>query len=506
MSEISSMTSTFRKKELSASPLFQSLHEIRELLRKMDESEAAHFFQLEFYKRFLKTTISLCPECLEHVPALIYTLQGQVFIQKKCSIHGVSGALLENDENFYYLSNKDKWGRCFAKNKIMDFPAFEGSCCGGGSCGTPAKEDVSQDFIDQLSNKSCTVLVEVTNACNLSCAVCYSDAKGDRKMPLENFQKYILELIDQKVVLDSVQLTGGEAILHPEFWKMMDFLYSLKQVKKIYLPTNGIAFAKRDFCERLVPFRDKIMVLLQFDSASVDPSRALRNADTLAVRDKAIQFLGELNIQMQLTMTITMGVNDHEIGWIVDTGMKHPHVKVIALQPVTYSGRYDLKQDSLKRMTLSDVVKSIAAQVHKKANDKDFVPIPCSHPNCGWITLFIRRFGLTLNIVKHVDLDRVMNQVANRTLLSTKELQSVVGTKQQGVFSRVGAWVGRKLIRSTDVFGIAIKPFMDKHTYDLDRISACCHHLLDTKGKPVSFCEYNARIRPKDSWDAFPKV
>ena len=83
---------------------------------------------------------------------------------------------------------------------------------------------------------------------------------------------------------------------------------------------------------------------------------------------------------------------------------------------------------------------------------------------------------------------------------------SVVGAERSNVVSRVGLWAGRQLIRSTDVFAIAIKPFMDRFNYDQDRISACCHHLLDTKGNPVSFCEYNARLRPGDSWDSFPLI
>ena len=45
---------------------------------------------------------------------------------------------------------------------------------------------------------------------------------------------------------------------------------------------------------------------------------------------------------------------------------------------------------------------------------------------------------------------------------------------------------------------------MDCFSYDQDRISNCCHHLMDTQGRPISFCEYNARLRPNDSWDAFP--
>jgi hypothetical protein len=29
---------------------------------------------------------------------------------------------------------------------------------------------------------------------------------------------------------------------------------------------------------------------------------------------------------------------------------------------------------------------------------------------------------------------------------------------------------------------------------------------MDTNGQPVSFCEYNARLRPGDSWEKFPML
>lgn len=315
----------------------------------------------------------------------------------------------------------------------------------------------------------------------------------------------MLRLIERKGALDSVQLTGGEAVLHPEFWEMVSFLHA-QSVKKIYLPTNGIAFADAQIAARCAPFRDKLMVLLQFDGQNPNTNRAMRDANTTRVRDQVVENFGRLGIHMQLTMTITHGVNDHEIGWVVETGLRHEHVKVVALQPVTYSGRYQLTQDATQRLTLSDCVKAVAAQIHQRTEAADFKPIPCSHPNCGWITLFVRRFGFTANIARHIDLGQAMNQVSNRTLLNSDELRSVVGTKEKSFVSQIGVWAGRKLIRSSDVFAIAIKPFMDKFNYDQDRISACCHHLLDTKGNPVSFCEYNARLRPGDSWNSFPML
>jgi hypothetical protein len=66
--------------------------------------------------------------------------------------------------------------------------------------------------------------------------------------------------------------------------------------------------------------------------------------------------------------------------------------------------------------------------------------------------------------------------------------------------------MAKGLVRSEDMFTVAIKPFMDRHSYDQDRVDNCCHHLLDTKGNPRSFCEYNAVLRQNDPWTSMPTI
>lgn len=470
-------------------------------LADLDEAAAVAFFGTPAFDRLLKTTASLCPECLDHVPALVLTRGGRVVIVKRCPRHGTREAVLENDERFYFLSNKDHTGRRFAADRVLTIPEYGGGCCGadGEGC-APAAPPVFGPHTDQMPNKTCTLLVEITNACNLACPVCYSDAKGDRKMPLAEFQRYVDDLIAAKGGLDSVQLTGGEAMMHPEFWEFVAFLHGRAGVKKIYIPTNGLLLANRATAEKLLPFRAKVMVLLQFDGNAA-ANEALRAANPENARRTVIAELDRLGIAMQLTMTLTRGVNEDQVGWVVRQGLAHSNVKVIALQPATYSGRYELEPDPLQRLTMSDVLKAVVAQVPRpKVRAEDFASIPCSHPNCGWITLFVRRFGLTRNIMRHVDLPAIMNQVAYKTLLSTSELRRAVGAR---------GWLAglaRRLMRSTDVFTIAVKPFMDRHSYDQDRIANCCHHLMDTRGRAVSFCEYNALVRPRDSWSKFPML
>jgi tetraether lipid synthase len=482
-----------------------TLSAIRRHLLQMDDCATRLAFELTASDRLLKTTASLCPVCLAYTPAAVFVRGGRVLMAKRCDAHGLSLALLENDDSFYFLSNKDRSGRRFADDRVIEIREYAGGgCCGSSGSGcADAAQSAFLPFTGQLTNKSCTVLVEVTDACNLACPVCYSDAKGDRKMPLQKFREYILRLIEQKGGLDSVQLTGGEALLHPEFLEFVSFLHAQSGVKKIYLPTNGLLLASGDMAARLAPYRDKLMVLLQYDGETAAANRALRDADPSSARQLVLARLREHRIPMQLTMTLTHGVNEEQVGDVVRRGLENENVKVIALQPVTYSGRYDLAPDPMMRLTLSDMVRAVVNQIDPRIDASAFAPIPCSHPNCGWITLFVRRFGFVANIMKHIDLPAIMDQVAYKTLLSSGELRAAVSqSKKPSLLARIA----KRLIRSSDVFTIAIKPFMDRFNYDQDRVSNCCHHLLDTEGRPVSFCEYNALVRPRDSWAAFPQI
>jgi len=496
------------KVEAGAAPVLaydERLERLAAPLRGLDEAGVRVRFGLEAAEPLFKTTLSLCADCLAHVPAVVFERAGKVWLRKHCPSHGTAEAVIENDPRYYRVSSKDRWGRTFGHGRRLDLPEFQGSCCGPGqSCGsTPA--DGAGDYADQSGNKTCTVLVEITDACNLACRVCYSDSRGDRVLPFEDFKRHVGALIAGKGRLDSVQVTGGEASLHPKFWEILQWLCAQDGVGKVYLPTNGLLFNKPGFAEKLAPLRERILVLLQFDGRDEVANAALRNARPQKQRERLIRTLDRAGIAMQLTMTLSHGVSEADIAWVVAQGLCHRNVRLVAMQPAFFSGRYELGAEAAERLTLSDCVKGVVAGMAGKAREEDFMPIPCSHPNCGWVTLFARRFGIVRNIARHVDLDAVMNDVAYKTLLSKDEMQDMLGTRGPW-YKRLGARIGRKLVRPQDVFGIAIKPFMDRFSYDQDRASNCCHHILDTHGNAVSFCEYNARLRHGDSWKKFPAI
>src|SRR5260221_504482 len=475
-------------------------------LRNLDIDQVRALFSLPPETQVLKTTLSLCPDCLAHVRAAVYVAQGRVLMAKVCAVHGRSLAVIENDERYYQLSNKDRWGRAYDASRVTHVPAYGAPCCAAGEdCSTPAADEWHHDFSDQRSNKSCTILVEITDACNLACRVCYAESKGDRLLPLDEFRATIAALVSMKGGLDSIQITGGEAAIHPDFWEMLDFLHGEPGIAKIYLPTNGIAFDKPGAAERLVKYRPKLLVLLQFDGSDAQANKALRRARPQKIRERLLQRLDRLQVPMQLTMTLAPGVNEREIAWVVAQGVKHRNVRLVALQPAFFSRRYELAADPMNRLALSHTVTAVSTGLSRHTRESDFMPIPCSHPNCGWVTLFVRRFGILFNIARPVELERVMSRVAYKTQLGAGEVRQIVGTRAGGLMQRALAHFARRLVTPAHVFGIAIKPFMDRFSHDPDRVSACCHHIVDTDGNLASFCEYNARKRAADSWQHPPR-
>ena len=212
---------------------------------------------------------------------------------------------------------------------------------------------------------------------------------------------------------------------------MLAWLCAQEAVGKVYLPTNGLLFDKGDYLSQrlLSAFRERILVLLQFDGRDEVSNASLRKARPQKIRERLIGKLDKAGIAMQLTMTLTRGVSEADIAWVVQQGLRHRNVRLVAMQPAFFSGRYELDGQAIDRLTLSDCVKGVVAGMRGKAKEADFMPIPCSHPNCGWVTLFARRFGIVRNIARNVDLDAVMNDVAYRTLLTKDEMQGVVGTR-----------------------------------------------------------------------------
>ena len=148
--------------------------------------------------------------------------------------------------------------------------------------------------------------------------------------------------------------------------------------------TNGIRIANEPgFAERLAEFSPGLEIYLQFDSFRPDVLKALRGTDLRSTHTRAIDRLNETGIHTTLVAAIRRGLNDDEMGEIIDYGTQQPCVRGVTFQPVQAAGRlegYESGYSSQRdRLTLTEIRRKILEQCPVFAAE-DLIPVPC-HPD-----------------------------------------------------------------------------------------------------------------------------
>lgn len=464
--------------------------------------------------RRIKSTTSLCPECLARIDATVTDYDGQVWMEKTCTTHGRFDALLSSDVRHYIESPRS-----------LDLSA---GCC-GGNCDLPAAQAGPADNAG-WTNHSCTVLIEITERCNLSCPTCFAGSSPQQStmMSMETFRKRLDGLLaGGKLTADMIQLSGGEPTVHPQLAEFIELAFA-RGFTKVTVNTNGIKLAQEAYADRLLAALEahpgcRLFAYLQFDGFDPGTHMQLRGqADLLQLKRRALDNCVRRGISVHPVMTLTRDINDHELGNFVSLAADNPAIRHVIVQPAMYSGRYDNPRRR-DRLTLADTIRLICEQ-SGVFSPEDFGPIPCSDPNCYGVAVAIRSADRLVPVSRYFPRYEAWDSEEARELVSAfsdtidgpggfaAAIRWVTSGVQTGsLLDDLGdAEVDRILDALIDVqscgkpawerlLTISIKPFMDAWTYDQDRIDKCCVHILDDDGNPVSFCEFNAVTRPAQS-------
>ena len=463
---------------------------------------------------FLGTTQSLCPECMQVVPAKIITRGKRVYFRKRCPTHGEREDFICSDVAYYdrlEYSLPAKLPVVFGVEPKLGCPLDCGLCT-------------------EHEQHSCVGIVEVTSSCNLTCPMCYaSSAPGGKHLSLEECKAAIDRLVVAEGRAEVIQLSGGEPTIHPQLAEIIEYALS-QAVDYVMINTNGIRFAKDErLLETVAKHRDRMEIYFQMDGLRDDVNLALRGESLLDTKLQAIEKLSDAGIQMTLVCTLQGGVNDDQMGPLVEFGVARQGVSGVSFQPATYSGRHVLPEQLEQRITFPDVIKGIAEQTRGLYRTDDFMPLPCAHPNCHSLSIAWRHDGTVTPLTRFIDAKANLDLLANgisftrkksRDLLmtylgrqgccaggscgTTNEAEGLVALDLAAPTTAAAApaendFFAQALaeqIGSANLFRVTITSFLDAYNFDVRRVMKCCTHHVLPSGHIIPFCAYNVLYRP----------
>jgi uncharacterized radical SAM superfamily Fe-S cluster-containing enzyme len=308
---------------------------------------------------------------------------------------------------------------------------------------------------------------------------------------------------------DVVQLSGGEPTLHPEFFRVMDAARA-RPIKHLMVNTNGVRIASdRAFVERLAGYMPGFEVYLQWDSLREAPLRALRGVDLRETRVRAMEHLNEFNVSTTLVVTLQKGLNDDEIGDILDFALKQRCVRGVTFQPVQNAGRLDDFDPARDRLTLTEVRREILRQ-SKLFTPEDLVPVPC-HPDCIAMAYALKLpGGGALPLTTFVDPQQLLEHAGNtivyeRTPGLREKIVELFSTSHSPASSTLTLHNLLCCLPQLElpveltyqhVFRVIIMQFLDPWNFDVRSVKKSCVHIAHPDGRIIPFDTYNLFYRP----------
>lgn len=440
---------------------------------------------------FYGHTQSLCETCLAVVPTKIIFQNEKVYYQKRCIEHGVQKTLVSTDIEYFK--------RCKEYLKPGDMPSQFQTAINQGcphDCG----------LCPDHEQHSCLALFEIIDECNMRCPVCFANSAPGLGNPrtMEQIELMLQTLLASEQQPDLVQVSGGEPTLHPQ---LLPILRRLKAspIRHLMLNTNGIRIARDpQLVEELASLKPGFEVYLQFDSLKVNALQNIRGQDMRNIRRQALEKLEQYNISTTLVCVVRKGVNDEEIGEIIQFAQQWQCVRGITFQPVQDAGRNEDAKPA-NRMTLSEIRTRII-EADNPFGDADMIPLPC-HPENISIGYGIRMDKQIIPVTGLLPREELLKGVDNTItfeksvglkeaffkLFSLDACSEQTTEKLETLLCCLPRIQSKGGLTYDNVFRIVIMSFMDKYDFDLGSIKRSCTH----------FVEPNGKIYPFDTWNLF---
>jgi 7,8-dihydro-6-hydroxymethylpterin dimethyltransferase len=502
-----------------------------------------------------RTTDSLCPRCVKEIrtaildgtrsfgelivgkpgeiKAQILEEDGKIVMKKTCEKHGTFTDVMAIDPEWMARIERLYPGRDFVAPK------------------TPLREHGTSSI--QFGRGS-VLTVDLTNRCNMMCDPCFMDANQVGYVH-ELAWEDITKILDDAMSIQprrqmSVQFSGGEPTLSPYFLDAISYARKCGFFA-VQAATNGLRFAEEPGFAKKAKEAGLRMAYLQFDGIGNESNAHRKIGNLFDVKLRAIEELAAAGIDVILVVTVVNGVNNDQIGKILQFAVDNPEkITVVSFQPVSFTGRDEDIDDETRmkqRYTLSHLAYDVKAQTGVTEPMRDWFPLsalgPFSdlvdqlmgeradwgamkcgcHPNCGIGTVLMvnKKTRQIVPLTQFLDMEGLLDDIGTITdaaqgkSLTVAQLALALAKNYRPekappgynflellkqLLSQTGAR-GRKIGEYESdadefewrVLFVAGMWFQDLFNYDFRRTEMCIIPYGTQMGE-ISFCAYNTGV------------
>jgi len=233
----------------------------------------------------------------------------------------------------------------------------------------------------------------------------------------------------------------------------------------------------------------------------------LRGAKLRDIRLRALEALNKHDISTTLVVTVKKGLNDHELGDIIEFALQQPCVRGVTFQPIQHAGRAEAFDPAVHRLTLTEVRRRILEQ-STRFKPNDLIPVPCN-PDCLAMAYALKLGDNVVPLTGLIPEDTLINAGRNTIVVERDEalreqvfrLFATNHSPEGQACSLADLLCCLPQVQAPaelgyrNIFRVLIMAFVDAHAFDLRAVKKSCVHIAQPDGKLIPFDTFNLFYR-----------
>jgi len=455
---------------------------------------------------YMATVTGMCRQCRALVPARVLEEAGAVYQERLCPKCGTDRARIADGVE-WYLNRAATMVRC-KPARLPGLEVREGCPKDCGPCSFHA-------------NACHLPVFSVTNACNLDCPICFTYNRPDRRyfMSREELRSRLDKLIARAGPFDLMNITGGEPTLHPQIVELLKECRR-PEIGRVTMNSNGLRLAAdEDLCRALADLG--VYVILSFDTFQSERAVRIHGKDVVDLKCRALENLQRFGVGATLLNVMIRGVNEDEIGRVIELARSHSVVRSVTIQTMTFTGQGGRNFKPRETMPLDGAAKAIESATLGAMRESHFFPHAGAHPLCYSVAYYLKDKGSHRSLTDFLTVEELRRMLGDGYLLQPEDDSQDVFRAAidrlwaagddanmlpaiRGLVERMYP-KGQPLTRSArqavaeeSLLAVYIHSHMDEDTLDLARLVACPDQVPDPDGRLIPACAYNLFYREKD--------